>query len=787
MNFKQSFRIIFRNKTYSILNIVGLSIGLAVVLLICLMVYNERSFDKSFKEGKNIYRMNSYLTGFMPGETFGTTANIVGPTTKEKIPEIVSTVRTYPTQYLIRLNNDPLKLKIMWADEDFFRLFETPFISGTPEAVMKQPNAIAISERMAKKLFGEEDPMGKTFSLDDQFPVEVKAVYKDFPKNSSFYDYQVIAPFMFSYPSWMRDNLYWGNIDFETFCLLNPGANVASVNEQLKKVASDETKGECFFYPTLQRLDDIHLYSAKFHSSYTSFQSDIGKVKMLTLLAIVILLVACVNYMNLSTARAQKRSKEIGVSKTLGAKRSNLIIKLVSETGIITVISFILAFVLAWIFLPVFNNLLNEQLTFALAFSPVFLFGALSILIVTTLVAASYPALYLSSFPPLLAIRSGSVGRGSGHALVRQILTVGQFSVAIVLIAWVFIIQSQIRYANNKDIGYNPHHLVVINAPANVAEALANEYRTLNFVEMAARESGYILGGNGNVLLKDPEDKTGLALTSLKADANFIPTMQLKFIAGKNLPAERLPDDTITQVVLNRKAVEYLGMTPEEAIGKKVLAAIGEGDTYVCGVVENFNFYSLYQPITGHCIHNGKSRSLPTIIMRVKEGNLSEQLKSLEQVYKKYDPNGIFEAGFPDVLWEKAYESEHRTNQVAIFFSVLAIFVACMGVFGLTAFMAEQRTKEIGIRKVMGASVNDIVGMFTNNYLKLLLISLVIALPIAWWLGNNYLNDFAYRISLSWWMFAVAALITIIITILTVCLQAVKAATANPVKSIKTE
>ncbi len=786
MNLKQSLRIIFRNKTYSILNIISLSIGLAVVLLICLMVYNERSFDKSFKEGKNIYRMNSYLTAFMPGETYCSTANIVGPTTKEKIPEIITTVRTFPGNYLVRTNDEPLNMKMMWADEDFFRLFDTPFLYGTTEAVMKQPNAIAISEKMAKKLFGDENPMGKTFSLDDKFPVEVKAVYKDFPKNSSFYEYQVIAPFMHCYPFWMRDELYWGNIDYETFCLLNASADVTSVNEQLKKVASDETNGECFFYPVLQRLEDIHLYSGKFRHSYTSFQSDIEKVKMLTLLAVIILLVACVNYMNLSTARAQKRSKEIGVSKTLGAKRSGLIVRLTMETGIITAISFVLAFGLAYLLLPVFNSLLNEQLTFSLAFNPVFLFGAILIFILTTLIAASYPALYLSSFPPLLAIRASSVSRGSGHALVRKILTVGQFAVAIILIAWVFIIQTQIRYTNNKDIGYNPHNLVVIGAPESAAKAIAEEYRTLSFSEMVARESGFIFNGNGMNLLKNSEDKNGISLWSIKADENFVSAMQLKLIAGKSLPA-RLPEDTITQILLNRKAVEYLEMTPEEVIGKKVLAKLGEGDTYVCGVVENFNFEPLYRPITGFCIHNGKNRPLSTIVIRVKEGNLSEQLKSFEQIYKKHDPNGIFEANFPDVIWAKAYESEHRTNRVAICFSILAIFVACMGVLGLTAFMAEQRTKEIGIRKVMGASIADIITLFTNDYLKLLVIALAISVPVAWWVGNHYLQSFAYRTSLSWWIFTVAGVITILITIFTVAGQALKAAIANPVKAIKTE
>ena len=794
MDIKQSLRVIFRNKTYSILNIAGLAIGLAVVLLICLMVYNERSFDKSFKEGKNICRMNSYLTAFMPGETFASTSNQTGPYLQDAVPEIVTTVRTFPQDYTIRINDNLMKFSVMWADEDFFRLFDTPFIQGSPEAVMKQPNAIAISESMAKKLFGDEDPMGKSFSLSrknwnpDKYPVEVKAVYKDYPKNSSFYDYQVIAPFNHSYPDWFHTNIQWGDIDFETFALLAKNADVNAVSKQIAEAAQKGMGDDAFYIPKLQKLEDLHLYSAKFRHSYLSFQSDIGKVKMLTVLAIVILLVACVNYMNLSTARAQKRSKEIGVRKTLGAKRQGLIFRLTAETGIITGISFVAAFILAYLLLPVFNNILNEQLSFSLAFTPVFLLGTLLIWLVTTLLTASYPAIHLSSFPPLLAIRSASVSRGSGHALVRQILTVGQFAVAIVLIAWVFIIQGQIRYINNKDIGYNPHNLIAITAPANVSEALANEYRSLSSVEMVSRESGILFNGNGNVILKDKDDKTGLSLWSLAADKNFINTMQLKLIAGKTLP-ESASGDSIAQIILNRKAVEYLETTPEEIIGKEVLAQINAKKVIVCGVVENFNFEPLYMPVTGFGIHNFNAEWIPlsTIVLRVKKDNLTQQLNTFEQIFKKYAPNELFDVTFSEQQWEKAYEAEHRTNQVAISFSILAIFVACMGVFGLTAFMAEQRTKEIGIRKVMGASIYDIVSLFTNNYLKLLLISLAIALPAAWWLGNNYLNDFAYRISIAWWMLAVAALITIIITILTVCLQAVKAALANPVNSIKTE
>ena len=792
MNIKQSFRIIFRNKTYSILNIAGLSIGLAVVLLISLMVYNELSFDKSFKESKNIYRMNSYLTAFMPGETFVTTSNQTGPYLQETVPEIISTVRTKPQNYIVRINDNLMKFDVVWADEDFFRLFDTPFIQGNPKNVMTQPNAVAISESMAKKLFGMEDPMGKSFLLNHEFPVEVKAIYKDFPKNSSFYNCTAIAPFKHGFPNWFHTEIHWGNVDYETFCLLVNNADVNRVGQQIEAVTKEAMKDMNFYIPKLQRLEDIHLHSTKYQkasfSSIVTQYGDIGQVRMLTILAIVILLVACINYMNLSTARAQKRSKEIGIRKTLGAKRSGLIFRLTVETGIITSISFLFAFVLAYLLLPVFNTLLNQQLNFSIVLSPVFLLVALLIGLITTLLTASYPALYLSSFPPLLAIRSGSVGRGSGHALVRKILTIGQFAVAVVLIVWVLVIQSQISYINNKDVGYNPHNLIAISMPYDApSEVVADEYRSLSFVEMASRESAYFFQGNGNMLSKGKDDKVGFALWSLASDKNFIDVMQLKLIAGKTLP-ENVSRDNPSHIILNRRAVEYLEMTPEEVIGKEVLTRIDRHDVcVVCGVVENFNFEPLYKPIGGYGIHNSPTRVLNTVVLRLKKGDLTQQLNTIEQIYKKHIPNGVFEVGFFDQELEGAYETEHRTNQVALCFSILAIFVACLGVFGLTAFMAEQRTKEIGIRKVMGASVYDIVSLFTNNYLKLLAISLVIAIPVAWWFGNNYLNDFAYKTSIAWWIFAVAALITIVITILTVCLQAMKAAMANPVKSIKVE
>ena len=792
--YKYFFNITLRSLTkrgvFQIINILGLSIGLSVVLLISLLIFNEQSFDKSFKECGNIYRVNSKLTAYMPGETFATTANQLGPTMQEAIPEVIAAVRTHPWGYDARINDTPLRIRIMWADEDFFRLFDTPFLHGSPETVMSRPNAIAVSEEMGKTLFGNDNPMGKTFMLNSQHLVEVVAVYQDYPKNSSFREHKIIAPMKHAYESVMTE-LQWGNLDFETFFLLPEKADTASVNTQMRKTLLDVTEGmwseHGFYWPVLQRLDKIHLYSANFYAhGHTSSQSDIGKVKMLLLLAVIILLVACINYMNLSTARAQKRSKEIGVSKTLGAKRIDLINRLFLETGILTFISFAVAFLLTALLLPVFNSLLDEQISFELALQPLFLSVAVIIWIATTLLAASYPALYMSGFPPLMAISQSKFTVKSSHAVVRKVLTVGQFAVAVVLIAWVLIIQSQISFMNNKDLGYNPRNLVAFRLFADPV-AMANDFRMESSVEMVARVStAFLYNGSGNVLEKNADDKMGYPLTTIATDPEYIDVLQIKLLAGRRLPEERA--DSITQILLNRAAVEYLGMTPEEVIGKRVLAEIGVGITEVCGVVENFNYESLHTPIKGYCMHNNPTRAGKWVLtLRVKEGNLSEQLKTYEQIFKKHAPNENFDPVFIESDVASEYDIERRTGLIAVVFSLLAILVACMGVFGLTAFMAEQRTKEIGIRKVMGASIGSIVSLFTNSYVKLLLTSLVIAIPVAWWVGHQYLQGFAYRISISWWIFAAAALITVALTLITVSALAIKASMANPVKSLKTE
>jgi putative ABC transport system permease protein len=340
------------------------------------------------------------------------------------------------------------------------------------------------------------------------------------------------------------------------------------------------------------------------------------------------------------------------------------------------------------------------------------------------------------------------------------------------------IIQTQISYINNKDLGFSFRNLIGIplwSLPEGAGlEALANDYRTESSVEMVS------FYGSGNIRLKLPEDETVLPLVGVPADPNFIDLMQIKLITGRTLPEQSA--DSLIHVLLNRAAVDDLGMTPETVVGHRFQTDAGVYMTEVCGVVENFNFEPLYRPVSGFCFHNGGSKR--TLMLRMKDGNLSEQLKTCEQIFKKHFPNNMFELRFPDMELEKHYGAEWRLNHIAFVFSLLAILVACMGVFGLSAFMAEQRTKEIGIRKVMGANVGHIVSLFTNSYIRLLSISLLLSIPIAWWIGDRYLQSFAYRIPLSWWIFASAALITIALTLLTVGVQAIKAAVANPAKSV---
>ena len=795
-------RNLSRQGMFPFINIAGLAVGLAVVLLICSYIFNEFSFDKSFTHHQRIYRANADVSapGFEATLSFSATA--LASAAMEEIPGVEAAVRIFPLQVIVKTGDVLFKVeRNCWADEDFFRLFDTPFIHGSAEDVFSQPGRLALSESQAKIFFGDNDPLGEILMLDHQQSMEVRAVYRDFPANSSF-DYKMIGHYKTSYQTWLN-NLSWSSFNCETYFLLAPGTDAAVVEAGMQQLA-EKNQEKSNYQIKLHPLDKIHLFSKDIFTvaalKFTVRHGSLERVQLFSLLAIIILLVACINYMNLSTARAQKRSVEIGVSKTVGAKRREIIWRLYVETGMLTFVSFAIAFVLALMALPVFNLISGQNIQPEIIINGKFLLGMLLVYLATTSFAASYPVLYLSGFAPVTVIRRATFTKGSAHTFVRKGLSIVQFSVAMILIAWVFIIYTQLNYVNKKDKGYNVHHVLAIPiSNRSGLDALRNDYSALEAVSAVSFSCGGfpigLMGGTNlykSLMQKNEHQRdrnypaNAVTMWQTTTDSKIIDLLQLKLIAGTTLPV-RIPSDTITSIVVNRKTVEYLETTPEEIIGKLLPSALSK-NVYVCGVVEDFHFQSLHETVIPYGFHNSINYNPVThVLLKVKEGNLSQQLLAYEEIFKRHFPNDVFEVKFPDMIMAQAYEEDRQTGGVVMSFSILAILVACLGVFGLTAFMAEQRTREIGIRKVFGASVGSIVRLFTDNYLRLLAISLVIALPVAWWVGNKYLENFAYRISLSWWIFAVAALIVIVLTLCTVGYQAIKAATANPVKAIKSE
>ena len=795
-----TWRHLAKRDLFSVINILGLSVSLAVVLLMYLQIHNELSFDKSFNESNNIYRVNAQWLTVRKGETSAITTGGLAQTMKDNISGVKEVVRVWRRYHVLKADNYEDDTRIYVVDEGFFNLFNTPILYGSVEDVLKRPgDMLALSETEARKIFGNRDPVGETVLFGPQ-KIEIGAVYKDFPMNSSFYGFHKIAGNPSAYNS-PQVKFY---LNFETFVLLDENIDALNVGQQLENIWSEDAKvmtkeGDIPFALELQELSKIHLYSSHITGSTTTTPGDIEKVKMLAFLAIIIMLIACINYMNLATARAQKRSKEIGISKTVGAGRFELATQLFLETGMVTAFSFIIAFGLAYLLLPIFNKLVvasatfaggqyiinDVQLNFGLVFNTGFMLGALAIFLITTIIAASYPAFYMSGFPPLGAIKAANF-KGSQSASVRKILTVGQFVAAIVLISWVIVVYTQIRYINNRNMGFNLSQVIsfwIRTNPGPDFTPFENDFRAQSSVLDISRVNFFPTMGDQTLLRKDINDE-GVLMSVCNADENLINLVQLQMIAGRSLPA-RLPGDTIAQIVLNRKAVEYLGETPEDIIGKRIYTGLRE-QVYVCGVVENFHYESLHIPIGEYGIHNSAGGRF-YFMARISGYDIPEQLKTYEKIFSEHYPNDMFDVHYPDLEMKNAYQETQTTSQISLIFSILAILIACMGVFGLTAFMAEQRTREMGIRKVLGARVIDVIILFTNNYVKLLLISLVIAFPIAYWVGYQYLQNFAYRVSFSWLMFATAALVTIVMTLLTVSAIAVKAAMANPVKSIKTE
>jgi len=788
---KIAWRSLKTNRLFSTVNILGLSIGLATTLVLFLFILHERSFDSMYVNKAEIYRVLLNTTEDEL-ETWASVPSALAPELKANIPEVIEAGRLLKHDFggvaSIKAGNEVfIEKNLFWTDASIFDMFNIEIIKGSGSIVLKTPNSILLSENTANRYFGDENPIGKIIIIDNVNTLEVKGVFADFPENSSL-KFNAVAPFIMQNAA---KNPSWDNASFETFLLLNSGTpDVARIEAKIQDIVDNNVKKEEQWYNfSIQPLERIHLYSSTYTDSYLNTNGDINQIRNLTALAILILIIACINYMNLITARSQKRATDVGINKTLGASVKDIILRFYIETGLITAIAMILGAVFAVLALPVFNDIAGIELNISSLFTVKIIVFLLAIWLVTSLVSGSYPALYLSRFSPKEVLKP-STNKGGLASIVRKGLVVAQFSASVILIIGVLVIHKQLEYIQNKNLGYNPEHVIAISTAGirggEANNALVNAFKKLPNVSVVGRSQGYPgLGVSGRSIYRsDTEETMGIATNN--SEHHVANVLQLKLLAGKLLPKNKKLGDTLVEVVVNKTTVDFLGLLPEEAIGEKVSMQLGN-NAYIYGVVDDFNFASLHSPIGAYAFHNSSREQKSYLLIRFSNEVLAETISKFEDTFKEVASNSAFEYTFLDKNLELLYEKEQRTANVGLLFSILAIIVACLGLFGLAAFMAEQRHKEIGVRKVFGASVSNIVGLLSIDFMKLVLISLVISFPLALYLMNNWLQDFAYRIDISWTVFLIAGVLAFVITFLTVGYQAIKAAIANPIKSLKTE
>ncbi|WBL22293.1 ABC transporter permease [Zunongwangia sp. HRR-M8] len=817
---KIAWRNILRYKTNSILNILGLAIGLVSVILIALYIKHELSYDKRFDEASRIYRVN--MKGKMGDNSFyaGYTPPPAGETLLNEFPEIESATRIYqPDNTIIenKTNNTTKTFKeseILAVDPNFLEVLNYPLQQGNAITCLLDPNSIVITPQIAEKYFGDTNPMGKILSYGkEKKPLKVTGVFKDLSEYPASVKFDILIP-VSNFNEVAYFNWSWVWLNMATYVKLTKQAsenpktidNLESRFPEMLKVQAAPAfdrigqpfdafieKGN-YWELHLQALSEIHLYSQGITSSITA-QHDIKSLYILGVIALFIIILACVNFMNLSTVQSVKRSKEIGVRKVLGSQRKQLIKQFMTEVLCYTLIATVLAFITAILVLPVFNELTGKNINFQSLFDLNLILLLVSVLFITALLAGIYPAFFLTSFNPIESLKGKNL-KTTKTGLIRNGLVVLQFSVAITLIICTLVVFSQLRYTQQKDLGFEKDEVLVINSAENLGSGLNNfkdELISLSGVKTASSSSGMLTRGNfgdfyaPKATEEDPNVATDISLSSYLVDDQFLKTLDLKLKSGRDFTNEL--NDSLS-VIINETAAKQIGW--ENPLGKQIRYPGGKMEYYtVIGIVKDFNLESLHNTIQPFAFFSEKSESYDTgvsfITAKISKESPKQLIDQIKFLWENYSKSTPFEYSFLDDDLNYAYQEDQRLASLFTIFTILAIFVACLGLFGLIAFTAQQRTKEIGVRKVLGASIRSIVSLLAINFLKLVFLALVISVPIAWIAMNHWLQDFAYHISIPIWAFIVAGVLAITIALLTLSFQAIKAAIANPVKSLRTE
>lgn len=786
---KIALRNLWKSKVFSAINILGLTIGITVCMMIFLFIMNEFSFDNFHADNNRIYRV---MRGFKRDGEEKKVAYLSGPYApalqNDFEGQIESTIRVGQNDNLITFGEHSFHEKrVLNADSNFFTFFSFPLVMGNPNTALQNSGSVVLSETTAKKYFGSrENAFGKTLMLDNDTPLEVTGIMKDVPVNSHL-EFDLVVPLSnYANQSWMR---IWINNGVYTYVKLAPQIAEAQVEKAFpafmeKYMGANMRQYGFDFTLSLSPLREVYFHNDSFDGVR---HGDKTIVYIFLSIAVLILVIACINFMNLSTIRAAERSKEVGLRKVLGALRNNLVWQFIGESVLLTAISCVLAIGLLFLVMPWYNELLGHAIN--ISWSSMYIwFFLLGVIIAVGFLAGSYPAFFLSAFSPIQALK-GKLRLGKGGSSFRQALVVVQFSISVFLIVGTIVITRQMDYVRNKQLGYNQEQSVLVRIDNNDIFENMNVFKTelqknsaVHAVSIMSGEPGGFFDGH-MFNVEDHSEKWN-ARTEF-ADFEFVKTLGLKIIAGRDFSSS-FPTDTMGAVLINKTAAGKLGWTPDQAIGKWIENTVRDSSRrMIVGVADDFNFQSLKSDIEPLVIAPNRDRRVAVI--KLKPGNIQAGVSVIEDVYKSVASAYPFEYSFLDQQFHEMYQKDIRQQTILSLFASLAIFIACLGLFGLASFTANKRFKEIGVRKVLGSSVRDIVLLLSKDLLKPVLIANCIALPVGYYVMTNWLQEFAYKTPVSWWIFAMAAMLTFIVAFATVSIKAIKAAIANPVKSLRTE
>jgi putative ABC transport system permease protein len=789
-----ALRHLTRNRVFSFINIAGLSLGLACCLLILLYAKDELSFDRFQKSGANLYRITCRIVNKQRDrdDRYGLSGMTQGPSFQRSIPEIKAYIRTNENDFIIRRGTATFAQRATWVDSNFFSVFSFPLLSGNPGSVLVDPQSVVLTEDMAKKYFGTTDVVGKTleFEINNKFvPFTVAGIAKRSPANSSI-GFDILLPF--TYLEKHEPQKSWLYLSYSTFVLLQPGANARAVSNKMQQVYLTESAEQrangsqhgfsATFIWGLQPFAEMHLDTSVQDAGVKSVSNPLYSY-ILTGIALFILGIACINFINLTIAQSLKRSKEIGLRKVVGSSRAQLVWQFLGESLVLTAIAFLLAFALAELALPLFNEMANKQLSLTYLFDAPLVASFIGLFLLTGFVAGFYPALVLSRFKPVDTLYHRNT-RVMGKNYLAKSLVVLQFALATFLIITTIFFYSQYNFLTHTSPGYDDNNLLVVNITGQGDSTKLMDVFRSGF----SRIPGVLRTGqtmDGRWMTEAKAAGRDLNIEYDHIDEDFLPTIGATVVAGRNLSRE-FPSDSSRSVLVNEAFVKEAGW--KDAIGKTVDHLNGEETKLtIVGVVKDYHYASMKEKLGPQVLTNTAKMSWGRFLLRLDPASTPRTLKAIEDTYRRLFPWHPFDHYFVREKNNREYDQEARWRQIITCSAILTVFISCIGLFGLSLLSIRQRTKEIGVRKILGAGIWQVANLVSRNFVGLVFVSFLIAIPVSWWVVGRWLDNFPYRVSINGWVFVAAALLTLFVAAFTVGIQAIRAARANPVSSLRVD